>query len=65
MQNVKAEVKGNTLTITVDLTQRIGPSSTGKTLIVASSSGNANVPGHAGVKFGLNVFAPLAMGAQS
>ena len=62
MQNVNATVKGNTLTITVDLSQRIGPSSTGKTIIVASSGGNANVAGHAGVKFGLNVFAPI--GAQ-
>lgn len=57
MQNIKTEVKGNTLTITVDLSARLGPSSTGKTIIVASSAGNANVPGHAGVKFGLNVFA--------
>jgi hypothetical protein len=57
MQNVKTEVKGNTLTITVDLSQRLGPSSTGKTIIVASSNGSARVPGHDGVKFGLNVFA--------
>jgi hypothetical protein len=57
MQNIKTEVKGHTLTITVDLSQRLGPSSTGKTEIVASSKGNASVPGHAGVKFGLNVFA--------
>lgn len=63
MQNVTVEVKGKTLLISVDLSQRNGPSSTGKTLMVASTKGNANVPGHAGVKFGLNVFAPLA-GAQ-
>lgn len=58
MQNVKAEIKGNTLTLTVDLSQRLGPSSTGKTLMVASTKGNANA-GKDGIKFGLNVFAPI------
>lgn len=62
MQNVKTEVKGNTLTITVDLSARLGPSSTGKTIIVASSNGSAKVPGHEGVKFGLNVY--TGRGAQ-
>jgi hypothetical protein len=63
MQNVNATVKGNVLTITVDLSQRLGPSSTGKTMMVASTKGNATAPGTAGIKFGLNVFAPI--GAQS
>jgi len=62
MQNVNATVKGNVLTITVDLSQRLGPSSTGKTMMIASTKGNASAPGVAGVKFGLNVFAPI--GAQ-
>jgi len=57
VQNIKTEVKGNELIIRVDLSARLGPSSTGKTIIVASSAGNANVTGHPGVKFGLNVFA--------
>jgi hypothetical protein len=56
MQNVKTEVKGSILTITVDLSQRHGPSSSGKTIIVATTSGNARVPGHDAVRFGLNVF---------
>jgi len=56
MQNVKTEVKGNLLTITVDLSARLGPSSTGKTIIVASSNGSAKIPGHDGVRFGLNVY---------
>jgi hypothetical protein len=57
MQNVKAEVKGTILTLTVDLSARLGPSSTGKTIIVASSQGSTKVPGHDAIKFGLNVFA--------
>jgi hypothetical protein len=56
MQNVKTEVKGNTLTITVDLSARLGPSSTGKTIIVATSNGSTKVPGHDSIKFGLNVY---------
>jgi len=62
MLNVRHEIKGNELIIRVDLTQRNGASSTGKTLIVASTKGNANT-GKEGIKFGLNVFAPIG-GAQ-
>jgi hypothetical protein len=56
MQNVTVRVEGNKLVIEVDLTKEIGPSSSGKTILIASSEGNANVPGHEGVKFGLNVY---------
>jgi hypothetical protein len=59
MQNVKTEVKGNILTITVDLSKRLGPSSTGKTMLVASSEGSSKVPGHEGVKFTLSAFTGL------
>lgn len=57
MKNVRTEVSGNILTITVDLSQTFGPSSSGKTIIVASSEGNAAIPGHPHMKLGLNVFA--------
>jgi ABC-type uncharacterized transport system YnjBCD ATPase subunit len=56
MQNVTVKVEGSKLLIEVDLTKEIGPSSSGKTTLIASSEGNANVPGHEGVKFGLNVY---------
>ncbi len=36
MKNVQMPVVGNILTITVDLTKEFGPSSSGKTIIVAS-----------------------------
>ena len=45
MKNVKLSVSGNTLTITVDLTQEFGPSSSGKTIIIASTEGNFPLPG--------------------
>lgn len=40
MKNVEMEIKGNILTVKVDLSKRFGPSSSGKTIIVASSEGN-------------------------
>lgn len=57
MKNVTIEVKGNTLTLTVDLSHTIGPSSSGKTVLIASTEGNAAIPGHPNVRLGLNVFA--------
>ena len=55
MKNVKLSVSGNSLTITVDLTQEFGPSSSGKTIIIASTEGNVPLPGRTEV-VGLNVY---------
>lgn len=57
MKNVEMKVDGNILTIKVDLAKEFGPSSSGKTTIVASTEGNVDVPGHE-VKVGLNVYRP-------
>jgi hypothetical protein len=56
VKNVKVDVKGAILTLTVDLTKEFGRSASGKTTIVASSEGNADVPEHDGYKIGLNVY---------
>ena len=56
MKNVEMTVEGTTLTIKVDLSKEFGPSSSGKSRIVASTEGNAEVPGHAGMRIGLNVY---------
>jgi len=56
MENVKVEVKGNELILTVDLSKEVGPSKTGKTIIIGTSSGNEKVPGNSEIQFGLNVF---------
>ena len=58
MDNVVFTVKGNTLTITVDLSQRLGTSTSGKSTTVASTRGNAKVPGSP-VVVGLNVYVPV------
>jgi hypothetical protein len=56
MKNVEMKVEGTSLTITVDLSKEFGPSSTGKTIIIASTEGNVSVPEREGVKLGLNVY---------
>lgn len=56
MKNVEMQVEGNILTIKLDLTQEFGPSSSGKTIIIASTEGNVSVPEHEDKKVGLNVY---------
>ena len=56
MKNVEMKLEGNILTIKVDLTKEFGPSSSGKTIIIASTEGNVAVDGHEEVKVGLNVY---------
>jgi hypothetical protein len=55
MKNVEMKVEGNILTIKVDLTKDFGPSSSGKTIIIASTEGNQTVPDRKEV-VGLNVY---------
>lgn len=56
MNNVEMSVQGDKLTLVVDLTKEFGKSSSGKTIIIASTKGNASVPGRDEVKVGLNVY---------
>ena len=56
MKNIDMEVEGNILTIQVDLTKEFGPSSSGKTIIIASTEGNIAVPEKEEVKLGLNIY---------
>jgi hypothetical protein len=56
MKNVEMSVDGNTLTIKVDLTQEFGPSSSGKTILIATTEGNVTIPGAEDKKVGLNVY---------
>jgi len=56
MKNVEMKVEDNILTIKVDLDKEFGPSSSGKTIIIASTEGNVAIPGKEEVKIGLNVY---------
>ena len=55
MKNVEMKVEGNVLTIRVDLSKEFGPSSSGKTTIIASTEGNVAIPDRE-EKVGLNVY---------
>ncbi len=55
MKNVEMSVEGTILTIKVDLSKEFGPSSSGKTTIIASTEGNVNVPERE-EKIGLNIY---------
>lgn len=55
MKNVKTEVKGNVLTITIDLKGKTWDSASGKTDMLASTEGNITVDG-TDVKMGLNIY---------
>ncbi|MCW5783232.1 MAG: hypothetical protein KIT39_07970 [Nitrospirales bacterium] len=55
MKNVELTVNGTMLTIRVDLSKDFGPSSSGKTTIIASTEGNVSIPDRE-EKIGLNVY---------
>lgn len=55
MKNVEMSVEGSVLTIKVDLSKEFGPSSTGKTIIIASTEGNVTIPNRQ-EKVGINVY---------
>jgi RNA 3'-terminal phosphate cyclase len=54
-QGVTVSVKDNVCTISFSLNGDFGPSSSGKTNIVATTSGNVEIPG-TGIKVGVNCF---------
>ncbi|NCD08750.1 MAG: hypothetical protein EOL98_04860 [Negativicutes bacterium] len=56
MKNIEMNVEGKKLTITVDLSQRYGKSSSGKSIIIASSEGNQAITENDDIKIGLNVY---------
>jgi hypothetical protein len=56
MKNIDMVVEGNILTIKVDLSQRFGKSSSGKSIIIASTEGNQSVPCNDDIKIGLNIY---------
>ena len=56
MKNVAMTIEQGTLTIRVDLTKELGPSSSGKSVIIATTEGNGDVSGAPDVKIGLNVY---------
>lgn len=59
MKNVDMKVKGNQLTLTIDLSKSFGSSSSGKSDIIATTAGNQEVAGHENTMLGITVFKAL------
>jgi hypothetical protein len=55
-KNVKVEVKGDVLTITVNLKGDQGASASGKTRIIGTTQGNVQLDGTDGAVLGLNLY---------
>lgn len=53
-KNVKATLEGDILTLVVDLSKSHGPSKSGKTTVIATTSGNQVIIGSK--KVGLNIY---------
>ena len=56
MKNCEMKLTGTILTITVDVSKDFGKSSSGKSIIIASTEGNVSVPDKDEIKIGLNVY---------
>ena len=56
MKNCDMKVTGNVLTITVDISKDFGKSSSGKSIIIASTEGNVSIPEKDDIKIGLNIY---------
>ena len=56
MKNCEMELKGNILTITVDISKEFGVSSSGKSIIIGSTEGNVSLPDKEDIKIGVNVY---------
>ncbi len=54
--NVKGTLKGDILTLEIDVSKNLGPSKSGKTMIIATTAGNKPVTGKEGVIIGVNCY---------
>ena len=53
------EVKDGKAILTIDLKNNGGPSKSGKSVVIATSGGNIEIPNSGGAKLGLNVYRPI------
>ncbi len=53
-QNITATIEGDKLTLVIDLGTTIGVSKSGKSIVIATTSGNQTLPG--GAVIGVNVY---------
>ena len=56
MTNVQTKIDGDVLTITVDLSKDYGLSKSGKSRIIASTHGAADLAANSDIKLNLNIY---------
>ena len=56
MKNCEMKLNGDILTIRVDISKEFGKSSSGKSIIIASTEGNVSIPDKEEIKIGLNIY---------
>ncbi len=56
MQNIEMTIEENILTVKIDLSKRFEPSKSGKTISIATTSGNIAVPENKKIKIGINAY---------
>ena len=54
MKNIELKAEGTILTVKIDLAKSFGPSSSGKSIIIASTEGNVAVA--PGIMAGINIY---------
>ena len=57
MTNIETKLEGNILTLKIDISKAGTPSASGKSVVIATTSGNAGVAG-TDLKLGLNLYRP-------
>ncbi len=57
-KNIKVDIEGDQLILTIDLSKRFGTSGSGKSKIIATSKGNKDI-GKGQIKLGLNLYEPV------
>jgi len=58
MNNITQQLNGSILTLTIDLSKTGKLSSSGKSLLIASTGGSVKVDGRPDVTIGVNVYTP-------
>lgn len=62
MSNLEIKTEGNNIIITIDTTKTQGPSRSGKSMIVATTSGNKKIETPNGVvTLGINAYKPRTL----
>jgi len=56
MKNVNVEIKGNIMTVKIDLSKVQGLSKSGKTEVIASTLGNVPIPNKPDYRLGINCY---------